>query len=804
MQDGIAVHDEGADCLVNSSGSLATMHTAHPIWVAGRHQEMNLTAGFRCPLAIGPGEGAVILRLAMRSFYRVWLDGSCVGCGPERSAHGHVRVDVYAWNLRPGAHLIAIEAQAVNAPAFSSLDEPPFVQAEVQVGGRLIAATGCMGWQALIPGHRLQRVPRLSRQRGFMEAWRLDPASDAWRQRADTVFTEVGVEPVASAVLQPRRLPLPSLPVVLPEVQIAAGTARQGTQAPLLKWETWMRQDSGSRFTGFPFNDWEADPSGEIATWACQREADPPTGPATAPFTLQAGTWRILDFGVIQVGFVRCRVECRQPAVLYLLGDEVLDPSGDVDARRLEFFNGVRYELTPGEYDLQSFEILTLRYLKVLVLSGEVSLGGIGMIAYARDLPDPCFAAADPRLDRLFTAAARTFAHNTVDNFLDCPSRERAGWLCDSFFTGRTEPWLTGGTAGETLFLENYGLCPALPDQPPGMLPRQYPGDQSMVRTAPGILCQYLPTWPMWLVLQVEEYVQRGGEPAVAERFRRRFCELLAFLDGFLGREGLLERLESWIFVDWSEANQHVQEVNFPVNLLYAASLEAAGRLYDRKDWIDRAAVMRRRVQELAWDGRFFGDNAVRTASGILERTGHHTEACQYYAFFFGAASPQTHPDLWRELLLRCSLAPGVVHPDLPRCGVFMGQQMRMLLLARHGHHRQLVEELIAGYLPMAERTGTLWEHETPKASCDHGFASHVAHVLVTAVFGLEVDRPARRFVLRPPNHGLPWCRIRLPWEGGVLELGWERDAEGPRPSVLRLPAGWTCDFRRCRESSRR
>ena len=33
-------------------------------------------------------------------------------------------------------------------------------------------------------------------------------------------------------------------------------------------------------------------------------------------------------------------------------------------------------------------------------------------------------------------------------------------------------------------------------------------------------------------------------------------------------------------------------------------------------------------------------------------------------------------------------------------------------------------------FLPMAGRTGTLWENMQPEASCCHGFASHVAYRL--------------------------------------------------------------------------
>lgn len=36
------------------------------------------------------------------------------------------------------------------------------------------------------------------------------------------------------------------------------------------------------------------------------------------------------------------------------------------------------------------------------------------------------------------------------------------------------------------------------------------------------------------------------------------------------------------------------------------------------------------------------------------------------------------------------------------------------------------IKDIEGFFLEMAEKTGTLWEHNKPTASCNHGFASHV------------------------------------------------------------------------------
>ena len=58
----------------------------------------------------------------------------------------------------------------------------------------------------------------------------------------------------------------------------------------------------------------------------------------------------------------------------------------------------------------------------------------------------------------------------------------------------------------------------------------------------------------------------------------------------------------------------------------------------------------------------------------------------------------------------------------------FIGNYLRLELLYCHGEHEKLLENIRGYFIKMAKLTGTLWENETPTASCNHGFASHVLY----------------------------------------------------------------------------
>jgi alpha-L-rhamnosidase len=116
-----------------------------------------------------------------------------------------------------------------------------------------------------------------------------------------------------------------------------------------------------------------------------------------------------------------------------------------------------------------------VRYLQLLVTKGRAEPLHAELRGYEAAIPAPT-SGEDPALDKIAHAAWSTLRQNAADLLVDCPSRERAGWLFDSFFSARVAQLLSGSTAFEESFLENYLLCPdPLPHIPAGMFPMCYP-----------------------------------------------------------------------------------------------------------------------------------------------------------------------------------------------------------------------------------------------------------------------------------------------------------------------------------------
>ncbi len=754
------------------------------MWPAGREREMNVTAVFRAVVAPVGGE-RVVLRVAASSIYRVTVNGRFVGHGPARGPHGFYRVDEWdlGASLGAGENVVGIEVAGYNANSYYLLDQPSFLEAEIVAGERVLAATGGeRRFECGMPGWREQKVQRYSFQRPFTELYRLAPGWDAALRDPRARLEGVGLADQGEKRLLPRGVAYPDFRVAEPVALVAVGRM-EPREAPGKVWKDRSLAGVGPELKGYPEAGLVAVPTTEIQSMRSVGLVAAGGGGSPQGRSLSRGEFAIWDLGVNLSGFIRAEVACREPVRLWLAFDEILR-EGDVDPLRLHCANLVEYRLEPGEYSVETIEPYTLRYLKAIAVDGACEIRRVSLREYAHPPVSARFACSDARLDKLFGAAVQTFRQNSLDIFMDCPSRERAGWLCDSYFTARAERSFTGTSRVERNFLENFMLPRAFERLPEGMLPMCYPADHYNGR--------FIPNWALWFVVELEEFAGRGGDRAMVDALKGRILALFDYFRRFENADGLLENLESWVFVEWSEANKLVQDVNYPSNMLYAGALSAAGRLYGMPDLVAKADKIRGVVREQSFDGEFFVDNALRKG-GTLQVTRNRTEVCQYFAFYFGLANPGSDPELWRKL--REDFGPRRkergLHPEVHPANAFIGNVVRLELLSGAGLVRQILDESVDYHLGMAERTGTLWEHVDERASCNHGFASHLGHVLLRDVLGVRaVDGAGKCVSVRLADCGLESCSGSVPVSGGAIGLSWRKDGAKVRYRLV-APAGW-------------
>lgn len=760
---------------------------AMPLWLQNQQDDMNIMVGTTAEFRLSPlqTKGNITLRISGMTRYRVFLNGQFVGNGPSRGPHDFHRID--EWNLQgkctAGINVIAIEVAGYNVNSFYTLDSPSFLAFEIALNERVLLASGRDPIVMSQRHERTQKVQRYSFQRPFTEIWTLRPESDNWKT-AGIPISDAGVYIGQHGLRFINAIaPLPKFEKRIPARFVAAG--KLASTSPTRIWKDRSLTQINQQLKGFRESEIPL-----VVTTEWQFRKSVQIQDIAAPYvddwtSLQRDSFQIIDFGKNITGFIGIRLKSRVAGTLHLLFDEVLT-AGDVDEKRLGCANIVEVNIEAGDYNFETFEPYTFRYLKVAATNGALDFSNI----YVRELACPdadaaSFDCADEMLNEIFEAARQTYRQNAVDIFMDCPSRERAGWLCDSFWSARTGHLLSGHQKIETAFLENYALPKSFAFIPDGMLPMCYPSDHN-----DGV---FIANWALWFVVQLQEYKSRGGSEKLIGSLRPRVEKLFKWFERYQNNLGLLEKVPSWVFVEWSKANDFVQDVNFPSNMLYAGALNAAAELYGNQSWKRQADGLRKVINELSFDGSWYVDNAIRKSDGSLAVTNNRSETCQYYAFFFDVASPKSRPELWRTLTSEFGPKRDTktVHPDIHISNAFIGNYLRIEVLSRAGMINQILRESTSYFGYMAERTGTLWENTDSSASCNHGFASHVAVMLLRDVVGIaKVDHATKRVYVVPSLSDLPWSSGSVPVPGGMVTISWKKTDVGFK-RTLKAPAGW-------------
>jgi alpha-L-rhamnosidase len=689
---------------------------AYPIFAANKEYEMNTHLTLRADLASLKNAK---LRIAVSSFYQLFVNDRFVAFGPCRAAGGYARVDEFLLDdyHNEDGNTVRIEAVGYACRSLSTVYGPSFVCAEILCGDDVAVATGT-NFDCYLSAYYEQKTERYSGQRHFTEIYdaREDaPFSDAYRVKTIAVNAPQWLE---------RKAPYSAYREVDARIAATVGVFKFDETLPYMKTRASFTIDE--RWGHYE----EEEILHKPYRWIQRQKQEPCRYDEALPLTLCENEYAIFDLGQIESGLLRFAADVAEEADVVVGYTELCAPD-HFEFTNINCQNVLEYFLPKGKNEMMSFEPYTARLAIVFVKKGTVTLERFGMVTVECDMGGlRPVDTDDASLRAIYDAAVRTFAQNASDIYMDCPSRERAGWLCDSYFEGIAEYFFLGKSDVETAFLENYRLYENDGGIPAGALPMCYPSDlQNGGR--------FIPQWNMWYVLEVRDYILKRGHAEEKEAFRASVMGVLDFLSRHENEDGLLEDLPSWNFVEWSKANDWTQNVNYPTNFLYVGVLLAAYDLYGGEALRKKALAVREKTKENAFNGEVFIDHAVRDESGALKNTKNFSEAGQYYAMLFGDISLEKEE--YQALKHHIENGFSDFSEDAADYGfvpvnAFIGRYLRMQTLLMLEKYELLIENIRFYFSDMAKTTGTLWEYKDGKGSKTHGFASFVAVALAEAL----------------------------------------------------------------------
>lgn len=695
------------------------------VWAEGQKNQMNRAFAF--VLDLGKKQMGEIC-LSAASCYKVIADGKLMGFGPNRTAHGYARATVYPFN----AQYITVEVQSHFVPNFCWVKREPFFACVLKTeSGKEYFAED---FNCFALSDRVQKVRRYSFQRGFCETYINEKDRTAlYFCKPQNAFPRVKTEKAELPHLLPSETLNPALSEIFAEKVIDSGYCKSSPEIAVYvdRTETLI----GTVIEGFKRGEWLDFSTDEISRITYL------SGAKSGDYAYET-----LDFSRIVTGIVEVEIIAGNAGEVFFAFDEILS---DEKLKTIKPFRGGTANVfkwtvkKAGVYNLSAFEPYAFRYANVITSAGVKA--NVKVRAYENpEAGKMLFECDDKKIEQIMEAARHTFAHNAVDLLTDCPSRERAGWLSDSFFSSVAERVFTGDNKVERAFLQNYILADKS-GHPKGMIPRCYPADYYEEDG-------FIPNWSLWYILEIYKYFTQYGYDETVEKSRANVEGILNYFVDFENEFGVLEDLKGWIFVEWSEANNsdHVNGINVPSNACYYASLLAAAKVYGIKGLKEKAEKVKDYLLKNAYVDGFFVDNLIRNEKGDIISTENYTETCQYYMFFFKCADKHTHKELFDKMLNEYGKSDGSasggnpVKKQLTPSNMIYGVYMRLELLMREQKRVELLNECVRYFYDMTQKTGTLWENNTASASCDHGFASYVSRFIIYALFGFDVLYPEK------------------------------------------------------------
>jgi alpha-L-rhamnosidase len=817
------------------------------IWAKDIRADKNHTLGFLYNFNsnnFSMENSELSLEIVASNIYRLFINGNLTGYGPARAAHGYVRKDLYSLkDYNSGEINIVVEVFAANVNSYYIVDELPFFGASLTANRKTVATS--VDFEAFLLDDRVQKVQRYSFQRPFAESYVMKKCRSKFYSGDRTMFPKVETEVVTSCKIIDRNIDYPVLTSIPYKEEIEHGIIKINKESP--KWTDRALVGIDNELKGYKYEELQDFLSDEASEFEFDYAGDKSRNATmigeeyklfdfgrtlTGFFKIRLDVFKKTTLYIIWDEIIWDEAEkdvksdnefnegvegdqYNQNRESSQHGQSVEGNQGNggndnsganagesasenmektlKKAKNICFYrntccNVLKYKLEPGEYNLLQFEATSAQFAKIIVIEGEISINEFSMVLYEnKNAYDLKFDCEDKGLQAIVKAAANTFSQNAVDILTDCPSRERAGWLCDAYFSGKAEKLFTGKNEIETNFLENYIMSDQLTQLPAGTLPMCYPADH--------INGVYIPNWAMWFVLELADYNTRNPGTDLVERSREKIYALIDFFKKYINEDDLLENLESWVFIEWSKCNdeEFIKGVNYPSNMAYSAMLRAAGQMYGDDNLTRQSEQMNKTIISQSYNGELFEDNRIRE-NGALVSKNHTTETCQYYAFYFGVARRDDYPKLFDMMISEFgpSRDADKTHSLVYKSNAIVGNYLRLELLLRNNFHKLAVEECKAFFEFMAQRTSTLWEHSFASGSLNHGFASVAANYIVECVTGfLYSDAKNKKIYFKSHNFAYD-CKVSIPVADENITISITDNSR-----KIQLPEGYEIEYLR-------
>lgn len=493
-----------------------------------------------------------------------------------------------------------------------------------------------------------------------------------------------------------------------------------------------------------------------------------------------AGTsdaYAVLDFGKVTSGFVRLKLNGVAGGIIDLGYSEVFENGRTDILREGPWYFADRYIMKDGPQEWELFFWKGFRYLQLDFRNCgkpiEVESVSLNFTSYPVEYRG-AFECSDDLLNKIWNVGRHTLEVCMHDGYEDTPWREQGQWLGDAQVEMLSNYYAFGDLKLGSKCLRQF----AEGQTRSGLIPANWPADLRMW-PEPDEHPFGIPTFMAQWVTMILEYDLYSGDRALMTSLYPHLLRLMDYFEGFINRDGLLEDVPGFVFLDWTPDSELMdmppasKGVLTGMNCHYRrALLDAAiiagimGDEEHRSTWRKLAAIVKEQINTRFWDEeRGIYIHGFRDGQPI-SRAAVHDSVLAIYADI-------APPD-------RANRALDNLFGTSPVAAVQMGSpffyHFYLQAFRKTGRDKEALVNTRRDYGKMLDAGATTWwEHFNGMASRSHAWSTGPSYDLSANVLGVTpLESGFSHFRVAPEPSDLTWAKGVVPTPKGNIDLHWE------------------------------
>ena len=750
-------------------------------------------SNFRCNFELASVLKSVTLHCCADSKYHLWVNGNYVGFGPARGHRDHPYYDTHeiAKYLRAGKNVVAFRVQhysgganifaAVQGGLICEVSAPELgVLAATDASWRALASKAYRAIQGVIFAESFDA-------REEPEGWQNPGFNDARWPRA-RVLTNSKLAPRENIL--PRPIPPLTQTLFLPETVLdVASCGGYKNEESIDKNDPARPVVSISKYKLDPV------PDGMIAPEIKPQTPWPRKSVTIRSAKKSGGIYFALDFGQTILANLELTLKGPAGAVVELGYCEVL-LNNLADSTPFDWLAFCDRIITrKGTTVHRVTQPRAFRYLMLRVSNVRADVVIENLSAFECIYPTKTvgeFHSSDKALDKIFDLSARTVNLCMEDAYTDCPTRERSQWLGDFQPEGLFSYYAFGEYDLARKAIWEYGHGNTEEGWIPGVFPITKPFN--------------LPTWGMRFPVIVWEYFLHTGDRETLNLIYDGVTKQMDWFANFENKEGLLENLTGWSFLDWTKLDWNFNDG--AVQGWYLEALEHCvhiarefGDAKSSRKYRAKAERLRKTLAEAYWSKK---RGAFMKYTPLLDKrpsNARHDLLGQHENFLFSLLKVGS-PAMRKQAIASMKGAAGKYLPNIggyqsyyskmDQYGSYSSEETifintpfwsyyALLALMEVGEDEAAIEYIrICWGLMLDHGATTCWEMWDRNTSHCHGWSAAPAMILPAYILGVKPLKPGfAEFEIAPRLGGLEWAKGTVPTVKGLVRVAWKLDKAG-------------------------